>query len=134
MKTTRTYVILEISHAAYMEIRTSLEKAGYQHAFHEDIDGRPVIDMQGLAVATERLPLPKDILVNGVRISFNKPEITYEQVVGLAHPNKPFWDGWTVTYRAKTVDNAEVGGILTKGKSIRVWDKMVFNVADTSNA
>lgn len=49
---TYTYAILEISRAAYEEIRAKLEAAGYQHAFHKD-DGEPVIDMHGIAVKAE---------------------------------------------------------------------------------
>jgi hypothetical protein len=51
-RTTHTYVILEISDAAFQEIKEKLEKAGYQHAFHED-EGRTVIDMHGIAVASD---------------------------------------------------------------------------------
>lgn len=45
MRTTHTYAILEVSAAAYEEIRALLEAAGYQHAFHDD-----VIDMHGIAL------------------------------------------------------------------------------------
>lgn len=45
MSSTRTYAILEVSAAAYEEIRALLEAAGYQHAFHDD-----VIDMHGIAL------------------------------------------------------------------------------------
>ena len=48
---TYTYVTLEVSHAAYMEIKGKLEAAGYQHAFHDDRDSDGVvIDMHGLAL------------------------------------------------------------------------------------
>jgi hypothetical protein len=43
---THTFVELELSPAAYDEIRLKLERAGYQHAF---IDHN-TIDMHGLAV------------------------------------------------------------------------------------
>lgn len=46
---TYTYAILEVSVEAYNEIRTKLEHAGYQHAFHED-RGTVVIDMHGIAL------------------------------------------------------------------------------------
>ena len=46
---THTYVILELSPVAYLEIKTKLEAAGYQDAFIEQ-DGRTVIDLHGLAV------------------------------------------------------------------------------------
>jgi hypothetical protein len=49
---TRTYAVLEVSTAAYEEIRAKLEAAGYEHAFHED-DGRVVIDMHGIALGKD---------------------------------------------------------------------------------
>lgn len=52
MRTTHTYAILEISQAAYEEIKAKLEAAGYQHAFHDN-DGEIVIDMHGIAVKGE---------------------------------------------------------------------------------
>ena len=45
-----TYAILEVSLAAYAEIKNALFSAGYDHCFHED-DGRVVIDMHGIALA-----------------------------------------------------------------------------------
>lgn len=47
--TTHTYATLEVSKAAYDEIRKKLEDAGYQHAFHED----GLIDMHGIALTPE---------------------------------------------------------------------------------
>ena len=47
---THTYAVLEVSHETFEEVYRSLEKAGYQHAFHTD-DGRTVIDMHGIALA-----------------------------------------------------------------------------------
>jgi hypothetical protein len=44
-----TYVILDVSPAAYAEIRAKLEAAGYGHAFHREDDGE-VIDMHGIAL------------------------------------------------------------------------------------
>lgn len=52
IRTTHTYVILELSKPAFKEIEQKLMDAGYQHAMHED-DGRTVIDMHGIAVADE---------------------------------------------------------------------------------
>lgn len=55
MRTTHTYAILKISEAAYEEIRTKLEAAGYSHAFHanDDAPASPIIDMHGIAIAPE---------------------------------------------------------------------------------
>jgi len=49
IRQTHTFALLELSPAAYGEIRYKLEQAGYQHAFIED-DGKPIIDMQGIGV------------------------------------------------------------------------------------
>ena len=47
---THTYVELELSPAAYDEIRQKLEEAGYKHAFIDEA----TIDMHGIAVIIER--------------------------------------------------------------------------------
>lgn len=49
IRSTYTYATLEVSAAAYKEIRDKLDAAGYQHAFHEDGDGE-VIDMHGIGL------------------------------------------------------------------------------------
>jgi len=51
---THTYAILEVSSAAYKEIKDKLEAAGYQHAFYDDRDGDGIIiDMHGIALKDE---------------------------------------------------------------------------------
>lgn len=50
---TYTYAVLDISEAAYREIRQKLEDAGYGQAFHRSDDGPEVIDMHGIAVRSE---------------------------------------------------------------------------------
>lgn len=44
-----TYSILEISQAAFNEIKQKLEEAGYLHVFHGE-----AIDMHGIAVAPQK--------------------------------------------------------------------------------
>lgn len=51
---THTYSILELSPAAYQEIRSKLEAAGYTDVFHRDDDHGETIDMHGIAVAQEK--------------------------------------------------------------------------------
>lgn len=53
---TYTYVVLKISPLAYEEIKSKLEAAGYQHAFHDEGEDGIVIDMHGIAVAREKRP------------------------------------------------------------------------------
>lgn len=50
MRQTHTYVVLEISDAAYREISAKLKDAGYGHAFNKNGE----IDMHGIAVQSER--------------------------------------------------------------------------------
>lgn len=52
MSGTRTYALLQVSAAAYAEIRAALKHAEYEHAFDTD-DGREVIDMHGIALLCE---------------------------------------------------------------------------------
>jgi hypothetical protein len=56
MTYTHTYAIMDVSEAAYNEIKKKLEDAGYQHAIHIDRDGSVVLDMHGIALAIETLP------------------------------------------------------------------------------
>lgn len=54
IRNTYTYAVLDVSPAAYIEIKEKLEKAGYQHAFHDDRDGDGlVIDMHGIALKNQ---------------------------------------------------------------------------------
>jgi hypothetical protein len=46
---THTYVVLDVSAAAYEEIKAKLAAAGYEDQFHED-DGKVLIDMHGIAI------------------------------------------------------------------------------------
>ena len=55
MRSTYTYVTMELSQAAYDEIRTKMEAAGYQHAIEKD----GTIDMHGLAVIPPHADIEK---------------------------------------------------------------------------
>jgi len=51
IRSTYTYAILEVSHAAYTEIKEKLKAAGYSDQFHDGRDGDGVvIDMHGIAL------------------------------------------------------------------------------------
>jgi hypothetical protein len=50
---TYTYVTMEVSAAAYLEIAAKLREAGYDHAFGEDGE----LDMRGIAL-THAFPMP----------------------------------------------------------------------------
>lgn len=53
LKQTHTYAVLQISDAAFAEIKTALENAGYADQFHKD-NGQVVIDMHGIALADQK--------------------------------------------------------------------------------
>jgi hypothetical protein len=53
MKATHTYVLLEVSGAAYDEIETKLRDACYEHVFND----KGEIDMHGIALV--RAPVPE---------------------------------------------------------------------------
>jgi hypothetical protein len=53
MRVTHTYVVLEISPAAFAEIESKLKAAGYEHTFHEDREHGSLIDMHGIALAMD---------------------------------------------------------------------------------
>jgi hypothetical protein len=53
LRQTHTFVVLELSPAAYQEIEKKLKAAEYDHCFIKQ-DDRVVIDMHGIAVATEK--------------------------------------------------------------------------------
>lgn len=53
MRTTHTYVIMELSKPAFEEIERNMRAAGYEHAIHEGDSRSIVIDMHGIAVAAK---------------------------------------------------------------------------------
>ena len=58
-RSTYTYAVLEVSQAAFDEIRALLKDAGYHGAFQKD-DGAEVIDMHGIALKSAFQPPPSD--------------------------------------------------------------------------
>jgi hypothetical protein len=59
-RSTYSFVVLELSPAAFEEIRSKLEAAGYQHQFHVEQE-RTVIDMHGIAVSPpKKAPLENE--------------------------------------------------------------------------
>lgn len=54
MRSTHTFVVIELSDQAFKEIFTKLKEAGYEHTFIEQ-DGKTVIDMHGIAVGQREI-------------------------------------------------------------------------------
>lgn len=53
IRQTHTYVVLEVSDAAYEEIAKKLEEAGYSHVFHGEGE-KCVMDMHDIAIGRDR--------------------------------------------------------------------------------
>ena len=60
---TYTYAILDVPRAVYAAVRALLDKADYQHAFHEG-QGGEVIDMHGIALRSKGGPVGTEITVS----------------------------------------------------------------------
>ncbi len=68
------------------------------------------------------------IIVNGTPKTFEKKDISYEEVVILAYGNfDPDKHSYTVTY--KMGQGNKPGGNLVLGGSVKVNSKMIFNVS-----
>ena len=70
-----------------------------------------------------------EIIVNGVRKKFDKPKITYEEVVILAFGNYDPNRGYKVKYTDGPYQNPK--GMLAQGTEVFVKNNMNFNVAST---
>lgn len=56
LRTTYTYVLMDVSPDTYYEIYDKLSEAGYDHFFHSD-EGHIVLDLHGIAL---RKKTPED--------------------------------------------------------------------------
>ena len=70
-----------------------------------------------------------EIIVNGVRKKFDKPKITYEEVVIFAFGNYDPNRGYKVKYTDGPYQNPQ--GLLAQGTEVFVKNNMNFNVAST---
>lgn len=76
-----------------------------------------------------------EIIINGQKISVDKAELTFEEVVALAYDgNPPAGENWffTVTYRRGHGQKPE--GSLVAGESVKVKEGMIFNVRATDKS
>ena len=84
MKSTHTFAILELSPSAFSEISRKLIKAGYQHAFQKQ-DGRELIDLSGIAVASEPPPSkpenPDSVIKRIMRVTTQKFQIQQKELM-----------------------------------------------------
>lgn len=91
---THTYVELEISPAAFCEIREKLEAAGYEHAFMDDA----TIDMHGIAVT---LGPPTGLMGEWIAVADRAPDGKEPVVYARRKPGRKRWfvgiAYWTVS-------------------------------------
>jgi len=122
-RTTHTYVLLELSRAAYDEIARKMREAGYDQAF--DAEGE--IDMRGIAVTREPTQLPVNFLLNGRKIASPVASLTYEELVTMA--------GKTGNPSMTVFDKKSGRGFAPHtGKVIELVEGMVINCVHTGNA
>ena len=74
------------------------------------------------------------ILVNTRPYQWAEKTISYEEVVELAYPGQPAGDGEEVTVRYSRGHDGKQDGSLTPGHSVKVKNKMVFDVYRTSRS
>jgi hypothetical protein len=74
------------------------------------------------------------IIVNAREKTVTDRELTFEQVVALAFPTAPYGanTAYTVTYRRGQGNKPE--GILVAGQSVKVKDRMIFDVTATDKS
>jgi hypothetical protein len=74
------------------------------------------------------------ILVNTRPHQWAEKTISYEECVELAYPGQPVGDGEEVTVRYTRGHVEKAEGSLTAGHSVKVKNKMVFDVYRTSRS
>lgn len=74
------------------------------------------------------------IVVNTREHSWEEKEISFEQVFTLAYPDHQLVDGDTVTIQYSRGSNEKPKGSLTPHHSVKVKNKMVFDVYLTTRS
>lgn len=74
------------------------------------------------------------IIVEGTPHKWSKKTITYEEVVKLEVPEYPQNPPFTYAVKYKGGPNEKPEGILAPGASVKVKDRMIFNVSETGQS
>lgn len=74
------------------------------------------------------------IIVEGTEYEWSKPAITYAEVVTLFDPSYPQHPETTYSVKYKRGPSHKPEGILSPGGSVKVKDRMVFNVSPTGQS
>ena len=113
---TYTYAVLDVPATVYAAVRTLLDAAGYQHAFHED-DGE-VIDMHGIALRSRPGRSAGDITVSSL-LSSKTQEGRVEFAVN------------SETVQMDLSKTREVIGLLQGAVEAAVSDELIFKFLTT---
>lgn len=73
-----------------------------------------------------------EIIVNGIRVPFDRPKISFEELVHIAYPHPGNKYGFTVSYTDGPEQNPE--GRMSKGTVVFVKHKMKFDVTPTKES
>jgi len=83
--------------------------------------------------SAEKRPTPITIIVNARKKTVPGPDVTFEQIVGLAFDTPPGGENLTITVAfRKGVDGQE--GTMRPGESIKVKEGMIFDVTATNRS
>ena len=77
---------------------------------------------------------PVTIIVEGTPHEWTEKEITYEEVVTLEVPDYPNHPEITYSVKYKNGHGNKPEGILAPGASIKVKNRMIFNVSETGQS
>lgn len=86
MRSTHTYVTMDVSARAYAEIRQKMLEASYEHAVHRDGE-KELIDMHGLAIKSKARPAPGGELMVGLTEKGDEVVINHPDLVTDAEGN-----------------------------------------------
>jgi len=115
MRATHTYAVLEVPRTVYAAVRALLARAGYDHAFHSNVDGE-VIDMHGIALRSlEPRPTAGDSLEVGSLLSAATKEGRVELVLNGE------------IAQMDLVKSREVVGMLQRAIEAATSDQMLFH-------
>jgi hypothetical protein len=104
---------------------------------HEDalvVDGPETVHLKTDEHFHSGAPSAITIIVDGTRDKWDKPEISYAEVVTLADPDYPKHPELTYSVKYKHGPGPKPEGILAPGASVKVKNKMVFNVSKTGQS
>lgn len=108
----------------------------YESPQDEPIDEHELVKFADGPVFITRPGKPHEvtIIVEGTPHQWLKPTITYAEVVTLFDPNFPQHPDITYSVKFKNGPPHKPEGILSPGASIKVKDRMVFNVCATGQS